>query len=108
MQGNQAENKGFQILDKVVKDAKAFWVCGFSDIHQGSYLGRLEGCQPTCSSIYLRREDTNLERYVIIAQADLELLPPVLVLLWPFGIVFPILNGQKLFPRCWVETFLTL
>jgi hypothetical protein len=33
---------------------------------------------------------TNLERNVLVAESDLKLLSPVLVLLWPLCVVFPV------------------
>jgi len=69
VQCNQREYERLEVLDKVVEDAKTFGVGRLLDINQRTDLG-------------------GLERDVFVAHTDLELLPPILVLLWPFTVVF--------------------
>ena len=42
VQCDQGEHKGLQILNKVVKDTKSFWILGFGDIDERTNLGSLE------------------------------------------------------------------
>jgi hypothetical protein len=81
VQCNQREYERLEVLDKVVEDAKTFGVGRLLDINQRTDLG-------------------GLERDVFVAHTDLELLPPILVLLWPFTVVFPVLMRWRLIPSC--------
>lgn len=48
---------------------------------------------------------TYLERDVLVSEADLKFLTSVLVLLWPFGIVFPVVRVSQLHPRLFLHPF---
>lgn len=70
MERNQAEHQRLQILYEVVKHPQALGIGRLGDINQRSNLGRLEAD-------------------VLASNLDLQLLPAVLVLLWPLSVVFP-------------------
>lgn len=71
VQTYERKDQRFQILYQVVEDTQAFWVLGLVNIDQRADLG-------------------GFERNVLASYPDLELLPPVLVLLRPLRIVFPV------------------
>lgn len=48
---------------------------------------------------------TYLERDVFVSKTDLKFLTPVLVLLWPFGIVFPVVRVSQLHPQLFLRPF---
>ena len=74
VQTNQRKDQRLQVLHEVVEDAQALRVFALVDVDQGADLGRFEGD-------------------VLRAEADLEFLPPVFVLLRPFGVVFSVAVG---------------
>ena len=69
VQRDQAEYESLQILNQIVEYAQAFRIGGLGDVDERANL-------------------SGLERNVVVAQPDLQLLAPVLILLRPFCVVF--------------------
>lgn len=71
MQRDQAEHQRLQVLHQIVKHTQSLGVGRLGHIHQRTDLGRFKAD-------------------MLAANLDLQLLPAVLVLLWPLSVVFPI------------------
>lgn len=71
MQGNQAEDQGLEVLHQVVEDTQALGVGRLGDVDERSNLG-------------------GLKADMLAANLDLQLLPAILILLWPFPVVFSV------------------
>ena len=90
MQSNQGEYQSLQILDEIIEDPQALWVLGFGDIDEGANLGGLRNGAFVSHLYSKERKEIYLERYVLTAQPDLQLLSSILILLRPLAIIFPI------------------
>ena len=89
----QREDQRLEVLHEIVEDAEAFWVGGVTDVDEGSDLCCLD-CATSSVSQHIVMHGTAgiayLKRDVVIPQSDLQLLSPVLVLLRPLAIIFPV------------------
>ena len=81
----------FKILDKIIKNTEAFGVLTVLDIDKGANFGSLIKCtKPMSWWVYeFLSENTYLERNMIIANPNFELLLPNDILFRPIRIVFP-------------------
>jgi hypothetical protein len=77
-------------LYEIVKDTKPFGVLTILDINQGTYFRGLYKKSVSVSGKKRSMEGTYLERDMVIANTDLELLLPNNVLFWPVRVVFPV------------------
>lgn len=91
----QREDQRLEVLHEIVEDAEAFWVGRVTDVDEGSNLRCLDCAsrsQYRCAFIVTHGTAgiAYLKGDVVIPQSNLQLLSPVLVLLRPLAIVFPV------------------
>ena len=89
MQRYQREDESFEILHQIVENTEPFWVSRFRDIDKRSDLGSLIRILSKCANVVSVYGIAYLKRYMLVAQPYLQLLLSVLILLGPFGVVFP-------------------
>ena len=94
MQCDERKHKRLQILHNIVKYSQALWILAVIDIRQRTDFRRLSSQHFTHRTrkispyVWKMQMVTYPERYMILAQLDLQFLFAILVWLWPFGIVF--------------------
>ena len=91
----QREDQRLEVLHEIVEDAETFWVGGVTDVDEGSNLCCLDCAshsQYRCTFIVTHGAAgiAYFKGDVVVPQPDLQLLSPVLVLLRPLAIVFPV------------------
>lgn len=91
---DEGEDQRLEVLHKVVEDTEAFRVRRFLNVLEGTDLCRLNMVSKHAMKVDCAFPRAYFKRDVLVTKPNLQLLTPVLVLLWPFGVVFPMLLSE--------------
>ena len=90
MQCYQGEYQRLKILDEVVKDTQTFRVLRFCNIDERANLGSLSKSVSKGAPGGRDLSNSHLEGNMLATHPNLQLLSAILILLWPFTVVFPV------------------